>query len=117
MDENDTDIKCNITYYESDLNYSKYNFQIVKIRNTIFNLKYLYAELDNIYIDFQLNENYFHQKILNITYLNEKDDKVNDKGIWSIYNESLNSKEYIKNEAKMFLKNYYDFFFYFFINK
>ena len=117
LDENDTDIKCNITYYESDLNYSKYNFQIVKIRNTIFNLKYLYEELDNIYIDFQLNENYFHQKILNITYLNEKDDKVNDKGIWSIYNESLNSKEYIKNEAKMFLKNYYDFFLENFINK
>ncbi len=68
-------------YFESELDYSKYNFQIVKIRNAIYYTKNLYEELNEIYKNEWNNEKDLDDKIINKEYLKEKDDKINEKNI------------------------------------
>ena len=94
---NQTNITCWQIEYESELDYSKYNFQIVKIRNAIYYIKNLYEELNELYKNEWNNENDLDDKIINKEYLKEKDDKINEKNIWLIYNQSLNFlKDYNK---------------------
>jgi len=101
---NDSNIDCKLVNFESELNYSKYNFQIVKIRNALYYTKNLYEELN--FID--KKEEY--QDLITIKNIKEEDDKINDKNIWIIYNESLNSLIDLNEESKEILKDYYDYF-------
>ena len=107
---NYTNITCKIIYFESELDYSKYNFQIVKIRNAIYYTKNLYEELNEIYKNELNNDNDLDNKIINKEYLKEKDDKINEKNIWLIYNESLNLLKDYNKESKEILMNYYENF-------
>ena len=87
---NSKNLECNIEYYESDLNYSKYNFQIIKIRNSLNISKNIFEELNMIYKESQDDENYFSNIIdINMKYIKEKDYKINEKNIWEIYRENL----------------------------
>ncbi len=97
-------------YFESELDYSKYNFQIVKIRNAIYYTKNLYEELNELYKNEWNNENDLDDKIINKEYLKEKDDKINEKNIWLIYNQSLNFLKDYNKESKEILKDYYENF-------
>ena len=101
---NNSDIDCKLVYFESELNYSKYNYQIVKIRNALYYTRNLYEELN--YIEKKEEK----QEILNIKNIKEEDDKLNNKNIWIIYNESLNSLIDLNEESKKVLKDYYEFF-------
>ena len=103
-------ITCKIIYFESELDYSKYNLQIVKIRNAIYYTKYLYEELNEIYKNELNDENDLVEKIINKEYLKEKDDKINEKNIWLIYNESLNILKDYNKESKEILINFYENF-------
>ena len=100
-----TNITC-----EFQPNYSKYNFQIVKIRNAIYYVKNLYEELDEIYKNELRDENGIAEKIINKEYIKEKDYKINEKNVWLIYNESLNHIKNLNEESKNLLKDYYEIF-------
>ena len=51
-----------------------------------------------------------NKELINIKYIKEKDDKINDKNIWFIYNETLNLLLDLNKESKDILKDYYEYF-------
>ena len=57
LEENSEDIKLICYKYKkkSSLNYSEYNFNVVKIRRGIYYIKYLYENLENLFNDFNIN--------------------------------------------------------------
>ena len=113
---NKTKRNCSLIYYESKLNYSKYNFQIVKIRNANYYTKNLYIELNDIYKNILNNEKLIYE-LINIQNINERDEILNSKNKWKIYNESLSLINNLNKETKQILKDYYEYFNESFINK
>ena len=113
---NKTKRNCNLIYYESKLNYSKYNFQIVKIRNSIYYTKNLYIELNDIYKN-ELNNDKLIYELINIQNIKDRDEILNSKNKWKIYNESLSLINNLNKETKQILKDYYEYFNESFINK
>ena len=97
---------CSLIFFETELNYSKYNFQISKIRNSIMYIKNIYE--NNIYINELYNDENIINRIINNSYFQKKDEIINYKKIWSIFNDSLNSLNCLNNETKLILKDYYD---------
>ena len=97
---------CSLIFFETELNYSKYNFQISKIRNSIMYIKNIYE--NNIYINELSNDENIINRIINRSYVQKKDEIINYKYIWSIFNDSLNSLNNLNNETKIILKDYYD---------
>ena len=85
-------IECKFVKYKSELNYSLYNFNIVKLRSEIYFTKTLIEKIDNVFDDFNFND------IINSEKINEYDSILNDKNILYIYNESKNQLKNIKNE-------------------
>jgi len=101
-----TNENCYVVFFDSDLNYSKYNFQITKLRNSIIYTKTVYE--NTIYVnDLYFDENII-SRIINLSYIEKKDEILNNKNIWSIYNDSLNTLNELNNESKIILKDYYD---------
>ena len=85
-------IECKSEKYKLELNYSLYNFNIVKLRSEIYFTKTLIEKIDNVFDDFNFND------IINSEKINEYDSILNDKNILYIYNESKNQLKNIKNE-------------------
>jgi len=97
---------CNLVYFDSELNYSKYNFQISKIRNSIIYTKNVYENTN--YINDLYNDENITSRIIYPSYIQKEDGIINNKNIWTILNESLNSLNSLNNESKIILKDYYD---------
>ena len=115
--KNNTDkINCDLIYYKSELNYSKYNYQIVKIRNSIYYTKTLYEELNKVYKNEQNDDNFLNE-IINIQNIKDKDEILNNKNKWIIYNESLFLVNNLNKETKQILSDYYESFNESFMNK
>ena len=68
-------IECKFVKYKSELNYSLYNFNIVKLRSEIYFTKTLIEKIDNVFDDFNFND------IINSEKINEYDSILNDKNI------------------------------------
>ena len=64
----------------------------IKYKNEKLMSELEYRELNEIYKNELSDENFLIEKIINKEYLKEKDDKINEKNIWLIYNESYNSQ-------------------------
>ena len=114
--DNKTERNCDLIYYESKLNYSKYNYQIVKIRNSIYYTKNLYIELNDIYKN-ELNNDKLLYELINLENIKDRDEILNSKNKWKIYDESLFLINNLNKETKQILKDYYEHFNENFMNK
>ena len=65
-----------------DIRYSKYNYNIVKLRTGIYYSKTLIENIDTLFDDFN-----FHN-IINVNKINNYDELLNDKNILYIYNKT-----------------------------
>ena len=97
---------CYLEFFDSELNYSKYNFQITKIRNSIIYTKNIYES--TMHINDLYNDENITNRIINPSYIKKKDEIINNKNIWSIFNDSIISLNNLNNESKIILKEYYD---------
>ena len=64
----------------------------IKYKNEKLISELEYRELNEIYKNEFSDENFLIEKVINKEYLKEKDDKINEKNIWLIYNQSYNSQ-------------------------
>ena len=111
--QNSNMIECFEEIKKSELNYSKYNFNTVKLRNEIYFTKTILEEMDNLLDDIDYNS------IINPYKINEYDLIINDKNILNIYDESEYKLKEIQEENIFLLdesfelltnnlKNYYN---------
>lgn len=84
---------CSKERYSSELNYSKYNFNIIKFRKEISNSK-RFSEIIEQFID-SLNYN----DIIDPNKINEIDEIINHKNILDILNKTKNQINAIKNDT------------------
>ena len=96
--ENDNNIynnsiikNCSNEKYSTELNYSKYNFNIVKFRTEISNSR-KFPEMFN-----QLFDDLNYNKLINFNEIIELDDITNNKNILYIYNETKYNLKLIKD--------------------
>ena len=98
----------NLTF---DSNYSKYNFNIVKLRNSIYYTKNLINLFENLDIDPQFNEKYLENKLNDIT----------DFKIYNTYNKSLEKLNILNrhsfDELEDYLTNFKNQMYPYIINK
>ena len=95
---------CTKERYSTNLNYSKYNFNIVKFRTEISNSR-KYPEIFNQIFD-DLNYN----KIIDFNEIIEIDNTINSKNILNIYNATKDKLKLIKEEFfSMINQTFYDF--------
>ena len=102
----------NITYekecwkekYKSELNYSEYNFNIVKLRRGIYYIKTLSENINKLFDNLDFNNLMNAQKIKVI------DDSINDKNILNTYNSSLFKLNEINRESKLLLSEPLEYF-------
>ena len=101
--ENSTEV-CENIIYKSELEYSEYNFNIVKLRNSLYYTKNIIKNLFYLFDDFNFNE------IINNKIINKSDIIINDKNILHTFN-ILNKKiKTINKDTDEILKEPYDFF-------
>ena len=79
---NNSEQFCTKEKKKFDENYSKYNYNIVKLRTGIYYTKDLIEIIYSLFDDFNFNT------IINIEKIKEYDVFLNDKNIFNIYNES-----------------------------
>ena len=84
------------------INYSSYNFNIVKLRSSVYYSKNQIINLYNLFDDFEFNY------IINDTIIDLIDNYVNDKNIFEIYNETNKNLKSINIDTDKLLKNVYD---------
>ena len=89
---------------KSSLNYSEYNFNVVKISTGIYYIKYLYENLESLFKKFNFDN------IMNLKLIKQKDDIINDKGILSLYKKSKEILSELNKEAEDLLKNYFYYY-------
>ena len=99
----DNDTYINETLYNFSLcqkekkhigeNYSKYNYNIVKLRSGIFYTKTLFENIDSFFDDINI------ENILNINKIIYYDNLLNDKNVFNFYNESNDILNQIKKEG------------------
>ena len=89
---------------KSELNYSKYNFNIVKIRTEIYFSKMLIEKLDSLFDDIDYND------IINSNKINEFDFILNNKKISNIYNETQYKLKEIQDENIPLLSESFELF-------
>ena len=65
-DSNETRIVCYEYKNKSSLNYSEYNFNVVKIRTGIYYIKYLYEKLELLFNELNFDT------LMNITIISKK---------------------------------------------
>ena len=97
-------IECWREEKQSDLNYSKYNFNTVKIRTEIYFMKTLIEKIDNILDDINYND------IINSNKLKEYDEITNDKNIIEINKETKNLLKEIQKENLFLLEETFELF-------
>ena len=100
--ENDRDINisdsgninnknCIKEKYSTDLNYSKYNFNVIKLRTQISNSRKFPEMFNQIFDDLNYNN------IIDSDQINEIDNLINKKNILRIYKETTFKSQEIKN--------------------
>ena len=99
MDYNNT-FKCKIVKKQFDEKYSKYNFNIIKLREGIFYSKTLLENIDNLYNSLNFNN------LVNIDSIICKDEYLNDKNIIQIYNNSNYKLKDINKESLDLIDEY-----------
>ena len=103
-DTNSTNLICYEYKNRSSLNYSEYNFNVVKIRTGIYYIKYLYEKLEYLFNQFNIDD------VLNLSKIIQKDEIINDKNIINL-NQKSNQKLYeINEEAEDVLKEYFEYY-------
>ena len=85
-----------------DERYSKYNFNIIKLRTGIYYTKRL---TENIY---SLFNNFDFKNIININEFIYYDNLLNDKNIFNIYNDTNNVLSQIKDENNILIQEILD---------
>ena len=96
--------ECLTEKYKSELNYSEYNFNIVKLRTGIYYTKTLSENIDKLFDNLDFNNLMNAQKIKVI------DDSINDKNILNTYNSSLFKLNEINRESKLLLSEPLEYF-------
>ena len=89
---------------ENGKKYSKYNFNVIKIKNSLFYSKNIIKNLYNLFDEF--NFDYF----INDNLINYLDKIINDKGIIEIYDKSNTKLRQINKETSQILKPIYESF-------
>ena len=100
----ETDIICNEYKNKSSLNYSEYNFNVVKVRTGIYYIKYLYENLENLFSEFNFDN------LMNINIIKQKDEIINDKNILNLYEKSSEKASEFNKEAENILEEYFDYY-------
>ena len=101
---NITNLICYEYKNKSSLNYSEYNYNVVKIRTGIYYIKYLYEKLEYLFNQFNIDD------VLNLSKIIQKDEIINDKNIINL-NQKSNQKLYeINEEAEDVLKEYFEYY-------
>ena len=99
LDDNSTStFKCIKEKKHIDANYSKYNYNIIKIRTGIYYTKTLFENLDEIFDDLNMED------LISINQINYYDNLLNDKNIISFYNETNYIFNQIKKESELFIE-------------
>ena len=112
LNSDDLSEKENITYqtvcwtekYKSELDYSEYNFNIVKLRTGIYYTKTLSENIDKLFDNLDFKNLMDGQKIKMI------DELINDKNILNTYNSSLFKLNEINRESKLLLSEPLEYF-------
>ena len=104
INENKTYLICYKYKNKSYLNYNTYNFDVVKVRRAIYYIKYLYENLESLFDEFNFDY------LLNITKIKLKDEIINDKNIFNIYEKSKEKLIEINREAEELLNDYLIYF-------
>ena len=99
-----SDTICKNVKFKSELNYSEYNFNIIKLRNALYYTKNTITNLYDLFEDFNFND------VLDINMLNLSDKNINDKNILQIYNQTFQKIKIINIETDELLKQGYDYF-------
>ena len=97
--------------FSSDLNYSKYNFNIVKFRNGISNSRKFPELFDSLFDD--LN----YDNIIDSEQIKSIDDTINNKNMLAIYNKTNSKIKEIKAEFRLRTQETFDDFSKEFLNK
>ena len=100
-----TDLKeCWTEIKKSELNYSIYNFNTVKIRSEIYFAKTLIEKIDDCFDDINYND------IINKDKINEFDSILNNKNILEIYNETQIKLKEIQDDNEYMLDEPFELF-------
>lgn len=102
--ENKTRLICLEYKNKSSLNYSEYNFNVVKIRVGIYYLKYLYENFESLFEDFNFDY------LLNSSLIIQKDEIINDKYILNLYEKSIEKIAEFNQESEDLLEDYFYYF-------
>ena len=106
LSDSSDDIKLICYEYKnkSSLNYSEYNFNVVKIRTGIYYIKYLYENLENLLNQFNIDI------LMNISLIVQKDELINDKNILILYEKSKEKLNECNNESNSLLEEYNEYY-------
>ena len=99
-----SDTICKNVKYKSELSYSEYNFNIIKLRNALYYTKNTITNLYDLFEDFNFND------VIDNNMLNLSDKNINDKNILQIYNQTFRKIKKINIETHELLKQGYDYF-------
>ena len=102
--ENNTIMECTIERYKSDLDYSIYNFNIVKLRTGLYYTKNLIEFTDNIIDGINYNN------LISKEQINKNDQVLNNKNILYIYNETLFKINEINKESDLIIDEVFEEF-------
>ena len=103
---NNTDkIKLNCYEYKikSSLNYSEYNYNVVKLRRGIYYIKYLYENLKNLFNQFNIDI------LANVSQIIQKDEIINNKNILNLYDKSREKLNEYNKESNALLEEFYEY--------
>ena len=104
---NNTDkIKLNCYEYKikSSLNYSEYNYNVVKLRRGIYYIKYLYENLKNLFNQFNIDI------LANVSQIIQKDEIINGKNILNLYDKSKEKLNEYNKESNALLEEFYEYY-------
>ena len=101
---NNSKLECQKEKKQFDKNFSKYNFNIIKLREGIIYSKKLLENIDNLYNNYNLNN------LVNINKIIYNDEILNDKNIINIYNESNKKLIDINKESLNIIEEYFQLF-------
>ena len=101
---NNSILECQKEKKKFDENFSKYNFNIIKLREGIIYSKIIIENIDNLYNNYNLNN------LVNINKIINSDEILNDKNIINIYNESNNKLIDINKESLILINEYFQMF-------
>ena len=104
INNGNSSVECWKEKFKSDLNYSEYNFMVVKIRTGLYYIKNLLNDIETYFDEFN------YDNILNIQQITKDDKFLNDKNILYTYNESLFKLNEINKETFSLLEEPFEYF-------